>query len=95
VEFVLKCISETRVDSRGLENPERLAGWTRRSLERFRTLGETLHVGAVDQITGLGMQRNVALAQKGNTEVCVGWQHSLDAGEIRDRMKKVLTLWAS
>jgi hypothetical protein len=83
------------VDSRGLENPERLAGWTRKSLDRFRTLGETLHVGALEQITGLGMQRNVALAHKGNADVCVGWQHTLNAGEIRERMKKVLTLWAS
>jgi CheY-like chemotaxis protein len=95
VEFVLKTVGENRVDSRGLENPERLAGWTRKSLERFGALGETLHVGAVEQITGIGMQRNVALAQKGNADVCVGWQHTLSATEIRDRMKKVLTLWAS
>ena len=95
VEFVLKSTTQNRVDSRGLENPERLAGWTRTSLERFRSLGETLHVGALEQITGLGMQRNVALAHKSNCDVCVGWQHSLSAGEIRDRMKKVLTLWAS
>lgn len=95
VEFVLKATAENRVDSRGLETPERLAGWTRKSLERFRVLGETLHVGGVEQITGLGMQRNVALATKDNAAVCVGWQHSLDAAEIRERMKKVLTLWAS
>jgi CheY-like chemotaxis protein len=95
VEFVLKSVAENRVDSRGLENPERLAGWTRKSLDRFRALGETLHVGTLEQITGLGMQRNVALAHKGNADVCVGWQHTLNAGEIRDRMKKVLTLWAS
>jgi hypothetical protein len=95
VEFVLKTTTDNRVDSRGLENPERLAGWTRKSLERFRVLGETLHVGAVEQITGLGMQRHIALARKSNSDVCVGWQHTLNASEIRDRMKKVLTLWAS
>jgi hypothetical protein len=95
VEFVLKCMAENRLDSRGLENPERLAGWARQSIERFRALGETLHVGAVEQITGLGMQRNVALAHKNTADVCVGWQHSLSAGEIRERMKKVITLWAS
>lgn len=41
------------------------------------------------------MQRNVALAHKHNADVCVGWPHTLDAAEIRERMKKVLTLWAS
>lgn len=95
VEFVLKSAADNRLDSRGLENPERLATWSRQTLERFRDLGETLHVGDVEQVTGLGMQRNIALAHKNNTDVCVGWQHSLNAGEIRERMKKVLTLWAS
>ena len=95
VEFVLKSNADKRLDSRGLENPERLAGWSRQSLERFNTLGESLHVGAVEQITGIGMQRHVALAHKNNTDVCVGWQHTLNVGEIRERMKKVLTLWAS
>ncbi|HEX5220194.1 MAG TPA: response regulator [Verrucomicrobiae bacterium] len=95
VEFVLKSNADKRIDSRGLENPERLAGWSRRSLERFSALGETLHVGAVEQITGIGMQRHVALAHKNNSDVCVGWQHTLSVGEIRERMKKVLTLWAS
>jgi len=95
VEFVLRSNGENRLDSRGLENPERLATWSRQSLERFRSLGETLHVGAVEQITGLGMQRHVALARRNETDVCVGWQHTLSVGEIRERMKKVLTLWAS
>ena len=95
VEFVLKSNAEKRLDSRGLENPERLATWSRRTLERFRDLGETLHLGDVEQVTGLGMQRNIALAHKNNTDVCVGWQHTLNAADIRERMKKVLTLWAS
>jgi len=95
VEFVLKSVSGGRTDSRGLENPERLANWTRQSLERFRTLGESLHVGALEQVTGLGMQRHVALAHQNKAEVCVGWRHSLTATEIRDRMKKVMTLWGS
>ena len=95
VEFVLKSNADKRLDSRGLENPERLAAWSRKTLERFRDLGETLHVGDVEQVTGLGMQRNIALAHKNNTDVCVGWQHTLNAADIRERMKKVLTLWAS
>ena len=86
---------ETKIDSRGLENPERIAGWTSQSINRFRALGETLQAGALEQITGLGMQRHVAVAQKGGTSLCVGWKTDLDATEIRDQMKKILTLWAS
>lgn len=95
VEFVLRITAETKVDSRGLENPERLASWTRKSFERFRTLGESLQAGTLEQVIGLGGQRNVALAQKGSATLCVGWRQTLGAGEIRDRMRKVLTLWVS
>ena len=95
VEFAMKTVAETMVDSRGLENPEYIAGWMRQSLERFHTLGETLQAGGLEQITGIGLQRNVAVAQKGGANLCVGWKNSLDATEVRDRMKKILTLWAS
>ena len=95
VEFVLRITADTRVDSRGLENPERLANWARLSLERFRTLGETLQAGSLEQVTGLGAQRNVALAQKGPATLCVGWRQAIGAVEIRDRMRKILTLWGS
>ena len=95
VEFAMKTVAETMVDSRGLENPEHIAGWMRQSLDRFHTLGETLQAGGLQQITGIGLQRNVAVAQKGGANLCVGWKNTLDATEVRDRMKKILTLWAS
>jgi CheY-like chemotaxis protein len=95
VEFVLRITAGTKVDSRGLENPERHAGWTRQSLGRFHTLGETLQAGTLEQIIGLGGQRNVALAQKGPATLCMGWRQTFGAGEIRDQMRKILTLWGS
>ncbi|MEK7780988.1 MAG: response regulator [Verrucomicrobiota bacterium] len=95
VEFVLKMVAETKIDSRGLENPERIASWTHHSINRFRALGENLQAGTLEQITGIGLQRNVAVAQKGGTNLCVGWKTDKDAAEIRDEMKKILTLWAS
>jgi len=98
VEFVLAAITgdkdKTRFEARGLENPDRLAGWSRQSLERFRALGEHLQAGPLEQIEGLGPQRHVVLAPQGDTQFCVGWRHSLALEEIRDRMRKVLALWA-
>jgi len=97
VEFVLVTRTgdkdKTRFEARGLENPDRLAGWSRQSLERFRALGEHLQAGPLEQIEGLGPQRHVALAPQGDTQFCVGWRHSLALEEIRDRMRKVLALW--
>lgn len=95
VEFVLKMVAETKIDSRRLENPERIAKWTHQTINRFHALGETLQAGGLEQITGTGLQRNVAIAQKGGTNICVGWKAELSATEIRDEMKKILTLWAS
>ena len=95
VEFALKMVAETKVDSRGLDNPERIANWTRQSINRFRTLGESLQAGALEQITGIGPQRNVTVANKGGTDLCVGWKQELDSAELRDRMNKIVTLWAS
>jgi hypothetical protein len=56
-------VAETKIDSRGLENPERIAVWTHQSINRFRALGDSLQAGALEQITGIGLQRNVAVAQ--------------------------------
>jgi CheY-like chemotaxis protein len=97
VEFVLamKIGDQGPPQARGLENPEHMGAWTRACLERFRSLGDRLQTGEVEQIEGLGPQRNVALTRQGETEFCVGLTNSMNPEQIRDTMKKVLALWAS
>ena len=97
VEFVLamKVGEDQHQVARGLENPQHMANWARQGLERFRALGERLHAGPLQQIEALGPQRHVALAVQADTEFCVGWKHSMSAGQVREMMKKVLALWAS
>ncbi|HWX18950.1 MAG TPA: DUF4388 domain-containing protein, partial [Candidatus Binatia bacterium] len=97
IEFVLaiKNGESGHQVARGLENPERMAAWARYNLEQFRTLGEQLQAGPLEQIDALGPQRNVSLAGQGETDVCVGWVPSVSSGQIRERMRKVLELWAS
>jgi len=95
VEFVLaaRIGDKAHFESRGLENPDRIAGWSRQSFECFRALGERLQAGPLEQIEGFGPQRHVALAPQGDTQLCVGWRHSLTPDEIRDHMRKMLALW--
>ncbi len=62
---------------------------------QFRALGERLQAGPLQQLEGLGLQRNVALASDGTLDFCVGWEHDLTAGQIQESMKKVLALWVS
>jgi CheY-like chemotaxis protein len=97
VEFVLTMRAGERSHqvARGLENPERVAKWARQSLDRFRALGDQLHVGALEQIQGLGPQRHVTLTSQGDTEFCIGWTHTMTPERIREMLRKVLTLWAS
>jgi CheY-like chemotaxis protein len=82
-------------EARGLENPELMAAWSRANLQRFRGLGERLQAGPLDEVLGLGPHRHVILANKAETEFCIGWKHSMTAGEIRVSTKKVFAIWGS
>src|SRR6266404_9880070 len=64
VEFVLtmKTAEQGGNEARGLESPERMAAWSKQTMDRFRSLGERLQAGPVEQIEALGPQRNAALA---------------------------------
>lgn len=97
VEFVLvaKAGGTGRFESLGLENPERLDGWTRATLDRWRDLGEQLQAGPLAQVEGLGPQRHVALSQPNEEALCMGWRVVLTAEEVRERMKKASAQWAS
>ena len=83
------------VETRNVSNPERLATWTSKTLERFQTLGDRLQVGPPETIVGLNPQRNVGLTKQGPMEFCVGWEPELTAPEVRDSTKKASALWAS
>jgi CheY-like chemotaxis protein len=96
VEFVLALKSGEKgaFESRGLENPERIGAWARHSLDCFRALGEHLQAGALETMVGLGPQRHVAVAPSADAALCIGWQHSLSATEVRERTRKIVASWA-
>ena len=97
VEFVLACAAGEpgRIEALGLENPERFAAWTRQTLERFRSIGERLQAGSLEQIEALGPQRHVGLSHPQDAALCIGWRAVLSAKEVRERMKKAVAVWAS
>jgi hypothetical protein len=81
--------------ARGLENPDRMAEWSKNTLKRFRELGDRLHAGTLERIEGMGPQRNVSLSAQGDTEFCLGWKNSMTSEQMREMTKKVYSLWAS
>jgi hypothetical protein len=97
IEFVLamKPGQQNPPVARGLENPERMAEWSRQTLERFRALSDRIHAGPLEHFEGLGPQRHVTLTTHGETEFCLGWKHSMSLDQVREMTKKILTLWAS
>lgn len=97
VEFVLALGGEKSPSKNfwGLENPKPVAEFTRQALENFRSLGERLQVGELQQILGTGPQRKVAVGPCGKSELCVGFPPALSPEQVRDSFKNILTKWAS
>lgn len=97
VEFVLALGVEKNRSQNfwGLENPKPMVEFTRQTLDNFRALGERLQVGELQQITGTGPQRKVAVAPCGNSELCIGFPPALSTEQMRDSFKNILTKWAS
>ncbi len=97
VEFVLamKADEAEPPEARGLENPQRMAAWARRSLAQFRALGDRLQAGPLQHLEGFGPQRHVALTSQEGTDYCVGWVPSVAPEIMGVQMRKVLTSWAS
>jgi CheY-like chemotaxis protein len=97
VEFVLAVSSSDRTQytSWGLDNAEQLAAWTQNAMEGFRALGETLQVGMLNRMDARGSMQNVAIASRGERELCIGFHRSLPSEIVRETTKKILTKWAS
>jgi len=97
VEFaVLTRLEESEpIASRGLEEPRRVAEWARGALNRFRALGDTLNIGDVQFIDAQGAQRHIGLGQCGESELCLGWKTELQAIDVREKTRRILTTWGS
>ena len=97
VEFVMTVPSDekTAPDSWGLENATPVAAWTRQTQKRLRDLGEKLQAGDLKQIEGLGLQRHVGIASRGDTELCVGFRRTLTAEQLYETLKNISIKWAS
>ncbi|MFM2295378.1 MAG: hypothetical protein RLZZ350_1791 [Verrucomicrobiota bacterium] len=96
-EFVLVTgtADNSTQNSRGLENPEALAGWSRSTLARFATLADELHAGPLQQVECLGPQRAAGLVTNGEHILCMGWRKQFSADEVRDKTRKALRQWTS
>ena len=97
VEFVLALGREKNQTQEfwGLDNPKPISEFTKETLDNFRALGERLHVGDLQQITGQGLQHKVAVAPCGNSDICVGFPAAVSQEHLRDSFKSILSKWAS
>jgi len=97
VEFVLALGREKNRAQEfwGLDNPKPISEFTKETLDNFRTLGERLHVGELQQITGFGLQHKVAVAPCGTSDVCVGFPAAVSQEHLRDSFKNIISKWAS
>lgn len=97
VEFLLATGTEDtqRLEHWSLENPAPIATWTRDLMRSFNLLGEKLRVGPVNLVVGGNLRRKLAIAQSGDTLLCVGFRATAGTDEVREGMKEILSKWAS
>jgi len=96
VEFALKLKTpKSELESRGIEDSTKISAWAEDTLDSFNELGDQLRVGSLEQIQGLGPQRNVGIGANGSGRFCVGWKQGLAAADIRNYMRKIFNLCAS
>ena len=84
-----------KLEFHGVESPEKVAAWARKSLERFHPFSERLQGGPLELIEADSHDRRIAIIEYGETQFCVGWRRSVTAENLIPRMKKLLALWAS
>ncbi|MBI1840832.1 MAG: hypothetical protein HYR88_08300 [Verrucomicrobia bacterium] len=80
-------------DHWGIHDPKQVADWTHKSMKEFRALGEKLRAGDVRRVFFIGWERKYAVSPVGTRDVCVGFQSSLQLGEMRDILRTILTKW--
>jgi CheY-like chemotaxis protein len=97
VQFVLSVgpAPEAEVNAWGLEHPEHMSEWMQASLKSFAQLGDALHAGQLQQITGMSTDSHVALAESGKGSLCVGFRSNLRSDEVRETMRNILAKWAA
>src|SRR5258706_401995 len=92
VEFVVTAITHRKKTTQefwGIENPKPVSEWMEQIFTQFGQIGERLQIGEIQQVIGNGPQRKPALARCGDTKLCVGFNASVPAEELRDTMKTI------
>jgi hypothetical protein len=95
VEFILATGDHNGIEAWGVENTEKLGGWTRETLARFQNLGERLKIGAPGLLSGETSQRRVVLVRQGERSVCLGAQKALTSEQLRETLNQLSLQWAS
>ncbi len=97
VEFLVEVDTDPqkRPSVWGAENPADLARWTSDTARRFHDLGETLQVGSLNRLDGVGNARHTSVVSKHGKSLCVGLSRSLSQERVRETVKNIICQWVS
>jgi hypothetical protein len=96
VEFaVFVSAASERFQARGVENPERLAEWVKRSMQQLRALGVDLGAGQLGKVECLGSANNLVIIARGRGDLCVGFNNATSTDMMREVVPSVLEAWGS
>jgi len=83
------------IDQFACEDPDLVAKWARDTMNRFSELGEMLRAGKLNNIAGVGSQRNIGMAGNGDEMICLGLNPKMKPKDILETTKKVAVQWSS
>jgi CheY-like chemotaxis protein len=79
----------------GVENAEPLGKWTVAVWGDFQKLGEKFVAGALKEVHGKSLKRDLSVVEVGEKLLCIGFERNLSLGESRQTLKTVLSKWVS
>ncbi|MFN7139251.1 MAG: response regulator [Limisphaerales bacterium] len=96
VEFLVEADAQGKeVNSWGLNNGGAYALWAHETWKSLCELGEQLQVGDPSRFYGLGWQGHAGIAGQKDKQLCVGFRRTLNAEQIRNKIKVISDKWAS
>ena len=97
VQFAIAVEAGDRVkyEHWGADDPAPLALWIHESTALFKTLGEKLQCGELQDAEALGAQRHLSILSGDEEALGVGFTRALGLGQIRETLKQIEAKWAS
>ena len=93
VDFACLAESSESGTSWGLDNAARAQKWASQTLNSFRSLGEEIQAGDLQQVFCRSAKHQILISPTQKGLLCIGFAPRLTADKVRDTMKAIRSKW--